>query len=144
MGLDAESGFLYALAPYSDRVPHPIHFALASSMAPRQVEIHGKSYEVSFSIHVEALRGKQFTLLLGIGVHQQAVEESLSRCIKAEELLESVRRDWNNWFDREIPRFRSSNPYFEELHYYRWWSLYTGQRLPACKESSSSHRLSCT
>jgi len=125
MGHHPDAGFLYALAPYSDRIPQPITFALASSAAPHQLEVHGERYEVCFALPIEPQTRKRFTLLLGIGISQQPLDESLI-CWKATgDILKAVRLDWNGWFDREIPRFQSSNPYFEKLYYYRWWSLYT-------------------
>jgi hypothetical protein len=125
MGNALEAGYLYALAPYSDRVRQPVNHALASSMAPDQIDLHGDRYQVTFMLAIEPQRSKQLTLFLGIGIGQSVLEESLSRWRGTAELLESVRQDWNSWFDREIPRFQSSNPYFDKLYYYRWWSLYT-------------------
>lgn len=74
---------------------------------------------------IEPWACKQLTLFLGLGVNQPVLEESLSRWQKATDILDAVRQDRNGWFDRAIPRFRTSNPYFEKLYYYRWWSLYT-------------------
>jgi len=125
MGHDPEAGFLYSIVPYSDRVPQPLNFALASSLTPYQLDLHSESYDVSFAIPIAPRTRKRLTLFLGIGINQQVLEESLSRWKKSVDILEDVRHDWNSWFDQEIPRFQSSNPYFEKLYYYRWWSLYT-------------------
>lgn len=125
IGQDSEAGGLYATTPYSDRVPQPLHFGLASSVSPARVEVHGGEYEVTFVIPVEPGGRSQLTLFLGVGINPQALEESLGRWRKTPNVLEAVRRGWNEWFDGAIPRFRSSNPYFEKLYYYRWWSLYT-------------------
>lgn len=120
-----DAGFLYASAPYSDRVPLPVNYALAASLAPRQVDLQGETYQVSFEIQIEPRAAKQLKLFLGIGIDLPAVEQALRRWQKATNPLEAVRQDWNAWFEQEIPRFKSSNPYFEKLYYYRWWSLYT-------------------
>ena len=125
IGHDPEAGFLYAVAPYSDRVPQPTNIALAASLAPHQLAINGENYEVSFAISIAPQTSRKLTIFLGIGFNQQVIEESLWHWLKAADILESVRQDWNGWFDRAIPRFQSSNPYFEKLYYYRWWSLYT-------------------
>jgi hypothetical protein len=125
IGHDQQAGFAYSLAPYSDRVPQPINFALASSLSPHQLDFHGGNYEVSFAVSIAPQASRKLTIFLGIGINQQAIEESLSRWKQAEDILASVRQDWNGWFDVEIPRFQASNPYFEKLYYYRWWSLYT-------------------
>jgi hypothetical protein len=125
MGHPPESGFLYAVAPYSDRIPQPVTFALAASVAPHHLEVQGERYDVSFALRIEPQTCKQFTLLLGIGTSRQPLDVSLSGWKATTDILKAVRLDWNGWFDREIPRFQSSNPYFEKLYYYRWWSLYT-------------------
>lgn len=125
VGHDPEAGFLYSLAPYSDRVPQPVNFALASSLVPKQLDFHRESYEFPFLISIEPRASKQLTLFLGIGIDPQVMEEALSCRKKTADILASVRQDWNGWFEREIPRFQSSNAYLVKLYYYRWWSLYT-------------------
>ncbi len=124
-GAATEAGLLYAESPYSERVPEPVHYALASSLTPQSVEFSGVEYQVAFTFSLAPQARLTLTLLLGIGTDQRAVEAALSGWIESADLLNSVRQDWNAWFDREIPRFQASNPYFEKLYYYRWWSLYT-------------------
>jgi hypothetical protein len=124
-GRELEAGFLYATAPYSDRVPQPVQYGLAASLTPCRLDLHGDGYEVFFSFPVEPGARKQLTLFLGIGLDRQVVEVSLGKLKKAADVLASVRQGWNEWFEQEIPGFRSSNAYFEKLYYYRWWSLYT-------------------
>jgi hypothetical protein len=125
MGQPPDAGFLYATAPYSDQVTQPITFVLAASAPPRQLDLGGERYDISFAFSIEPKARKQFALLLGIGIDKQALDASLAAWKATGDILESVRQDWDGWFDRAIPRFRSSNPYFEKLYYYRWWSLYT-------------------
>jgi hypothetical protein len=68
---------------------------------------------------------KSLTLLLGIGTNLPPANIAIERWKSPPNIPDAVRQDWNAWFAREIPRFQCSDPYFEKLYYYRWWSLYT-------------------
>lgn len=124
-GQTGEGGIIYAQAPYSARVLQPVNFVLSASLSPTHLELHGEAYAVSFNIPIDPGESKHFFLLLGIGTSLHDLEKSLNRWTKYADILASIRQDWNTWFDQAVPRFRSSNPYFEKLYYYRWWSLYT-------------------
>ena len=124
-GEKAESVVLYAITPYSDQVPQPLHFALAASLPPQQATWHSETYELVFRLTIEPGATSQLTLLLGIGLNLPDIETSLRRWTQTADLHTAVRHDWNRWFDQAIPQFQCSDPYFEKLYYYRWWSLYT-------------------
>ncbi|HVU84059.1 MAG TPA: hypothetical protein VHC50_04415, partial [Puia sp.] len=121
----ADAGFLYSTAPYSDKVPQRINYVLGSSLNPLQVDLQDSRYTVSYTISIKPGERKSLTVLLGTGTGLQQVNRAVSRWKKSLHILEAVRRDWNAWFDQDIPRFECSDPYFEKLSYYRWWSLYT-------------------
>jgi hypothetical protein len=121
----ADAGFLYSTAPYSDKVPQRIHYVLGSSLDPARVDLQDSRYTVSYTISIKPGERKSLTVLLGAGTGVQQVNRAVSRWKKSLHILEAVRRDWNAWFGQDIPRFECSDPYFEKLYYYRWWSLYT-------------------
>ncbi|MCA9947025.1 MAG: hypothetical protein KC449_26270, partial [Anaerolineales bacterium] len=124
-GDETQAGILYAETPYSDRVPQPLHFALAASWPPQHVALHEEGYEITFTQTLEPGHSTKLTLFLGIGIDLPAVETALRRWQNEVDLDTAVRHHWNRWFDQAIPHFQCSNPYFEKLYYYRWWSLYT-------------------
>ena len=121
----ADAGFLYSTAPYSNKVSQPVHFVLGSSLKPVQVDLHDSSYKVSYVLAIKPGEQKSLTLLLGTGTDVQLVSKAVNRWKELPNIPGAVRQDWNAWFDQEIPRFQCSDPYFEKLYYYRWWSLYT-------------------
>jgi len=122
---DTAAGFLYSTVPYSDKVPQPVHYVLGSSIKPDRVDLLDSGYNIVYLISVEPGEQKKLTLLLSIATDLQLADKAVSRWKKAPDIPEAVRQDWNGWFDEEIPRFECSDPYFEKLYYYRWWSLYT-------------------
>jgi hypothetical protein len=124
-GNDTESGFLYSTAPYSAKVPQPLYYTLGSTSSPRKVNLAGEHFEATYELHVKPHSHITFTLFLTIGTDKPAAEEALSKWLKQPNITEAVRMDWNEWFDKDIPHFSCSNPYFLKLYYYRWWSLYT-------------------
>ncbi|HEY4290022.1 MAG TPA: trehalase family glycosidase [Puia sp.] len=125
IGQTGDAGFLYSTAPYSDKVPQPLHYVLGSSVKPARLDLHDNSYKVSYTISLRAGEQKSLTLLLGIGTEGQPANQAVDRWKTSPTIPDKVREDWNAWFNREIPRFQCSDPYFEKLYYYRWWSLYT-------------------
>jgi hypothetical protein len=124
-GQSTDAGFLYSTVPYSGKVTQPIYFMLASSLQPASVELHPGSYTFSHVISIKAGELKSLTILLSTGTDLQGANKALSRWKNMPHITQAVRNDWNTWFDQEIPGFRCSDPYFEKLYYYRWWSLYT-------------------
>lgn len=120
-----DAGFLYSTVPYSDKVSQPIHYVLGSSLKPEKLDLHNSNYKVSFLISIKPGEQKSLTLLLSTGTNLQLAEKAVNRWKKSQNIPQAVRQDWNEWFDQEIPRFQCSDPYFEKLYYYRWWSLYT-------------------
>lgn len=122
---EAESGFLYSTALYSDKIPQPIHYILGSTLPPQTVIQVDEKYEASFTLHLIPHKRVSLTLFLAINTDKPAAEKAVSKWVQQANITEAVRKEWNEWFDRDIPRFRSSNPWFEKLYYYRWWSLYT-------------------
>jgi len=124
-GRSTDAVFLYSTVPYSDKVSQPIHYVLGSSLKPARVDLEDSSYKVSYVISMKPGERKSLTLLLGIGTDLHLASEAVNRWKAMPDIPEAVRQDWNAWFDQEIPRFRCSDPYFEKLYYYRWWSLYT-------------------
>jgi hypothetical protein len=124
-GQSADAGFLCSTVPYSDKVTQPVYYVLASSLKPSGVDVQNSSYKVSHVISLQTGEQKSLTILLGTSTDLQLANEAVSRWNKFRDIPEAVRQDWNAWFDQEIPGFRCSDPYFEKLYYYRWWSLYT-------------------
>ena len=120
-----DAGFLYSVVPYSDKVSQPVHYVLGSSLKPDRVELPDSGYKVDYVISIKPGEQKKLTLLLSIANDLQVADKAVSRWKKAPDIPDAVRQDWNGWFDQEIPRFECSDPYFEKLYYYRWWSLYT-------------------
>lgn len=125
VGQSTDAGVLYSTSPYSDKVSQPVHYVLGSSLKPTHVDLHNNSYKLSFVISIKPGERKSLTLFLGTGMDMQLVNKAVNKWKKMPGISEEVRKDWNAWFDREIPNFKCSNPYFEKLYYYRWWSLYT-------------------
>lgn len=124
-GKNNDAGILYATAPYSNKVPQPVHYVLGSSLQPNRVQLHNNSYTILYTITVKPGAQKTLTLLLSTGTGLQHAEKTVNRWKKNADIIGAVRKDWNAWFDNAIPRFRCSDPYFEKMYYYRWWSLYT-------------------
>ncbi len=122
---DCENSFLSSTVAYSDKVPQPIHYVLGASLVPQQLYLQHNKYEVSFSITVKPHEKKSLTLFLATATEKQIADKALAHWAKEDDVLKQVRQNWNEWFDSEIPRFECSNPYFQKLYYYRWWSLYT-------------------
>ncbi|MBK7212411.1 MAG: hypothetical protein IPH88_03730 [Bacteroidales bacterium] len=121
----SEAGFCYSTAPYSDKVPQAIHYILGSSILPHKVNLESGKYDVLFEIHLKPHSRKTFALFLATGIDKTMAEEAISKWSHSSDITTEVRQEWNDWFDKDIPHFKSSNPYFEKLYYYRWWSLYT-------------------
>ena len=122
---DTGTGFFYATAPYSDKVSMPVHYVLDFPERPSRLDQQDSSYTVSYIIPVKPGERKSFVILLSIGTDLRRVNKSITRWKNSPDISAAVRKDWNNWFEQGIPRFRCSDPYFEKLYYYRWWSLYT-------------------
>ncbi len=120
-----DGGFLHSTNPYSDKVKQPIYFVLGSSVQPAKTDLHNSNYTISFAVTIKPGAQQSLTILLGTGTSLQLVNQAVSRWKKQANIPEAVRYDWNMWFDKEIPRFRCSDLYFEKMYYYRWWSLYT-------------------
>ncbi|MEP7111521.1 MAG: trehalase family glycosidase [Ferruginibacter sp.] len=121
----ANAGFLNSTAPYSVKVSQPIHYVLGSSLKPVHLDLHNNKYAVSYAFSIKPGEQKSLTLLLSTGTDLHLTNKAIHRWKKLPNIPEAVRQDWNVWFDQEIPRFECSDPYFEKLYYYRWWSLYT-------------------
>ncbi|MBS1653441.1 MAG: hypothetical protein JSU05_01240, partial [Bacteroidetes bacterium] len=124
-GQNTDAGFLYATAPYSDKIAQPLHYVLGSSSKPTLVELRHNNYTVSYAFSMKPGTQKSLTILLSMGTDLQLVKKAIRRWKQIPGIQAAVRQDWNAWFDQEIPHFRCSDPYFEKLYYYRWWSLYT-------------------
>jgi hypothetical protein len=124
-GQDTAAGILYSTGPYSDKVSQAIHYVFGFSSRPAQVELHDSSYNVSHVISIKPGEQKSLTIFLSIGTDLQVTSKAIKHWKESPNILGQVRQDWNAWFDKEIPRFQCSDPYFEKLYYYRWWSLYT-------------------
>ncbi len=120
-----DAGFLYSTAPYSDKVTQPIHYVLGSSLKPDKVNLLNSNYNVTYTISIKPGEEKSLTLLLGTGTDLLLANKAVNRWKAPSNIPDAVRQDWNSWFHQEIPSFRCSDPYFEKLYYYRWWSLYT-------------------
>lgn len=123
--IQSGNGIISSAAVYSDKVAQPLYYALAPSIRPARIILQKNNYTISFVILLKPGEHKSLSLLLGTGLVQQQLNESILHWKKSAEIMQSVRSDWNDWFHREIPQFTSSDPYFEKLYYYRWWSLYT-------------------
>ncbi|RZJ68629.1 MAG: hypothetical protein EOO50_00165 [Flavobacterium sp.] len=117
------TSFLSSTAQYSDRVDTPVHYSFSSSDAPELVGRENSDYSLKYQFTLQPKQQHSLTLLLGIGIEKTAVATALKRWDNSDG--NAVRDDWNSWFDKAIPHFECSNPYFEKLYYYRWWSLYT-------------------
>ncbi len=126
-GAAAQAGrfCLAAQTAYSQRVPTAIFFALGASPSPSQVHSQGGAYELVFELALPPGATRRLSLALGVGLDLLALDQALDALLGSPELLAALRQDWNVWFDQAIPRFRCSDPYYEKLYYYRWWSLYT-------------------
>lgn len=122
---NANAGFLYSTAPYSDKIAQPVHYVLGSSLKPTQVNLQGNNYKLSFAISIKPGEKKSLTLLLSTGTNLLLANKAVNRWKKLPDIPAAVRHDWNAWFHQAIPRFACSDPYFEKLYYYRWWSMYT-------------------
>jgi hypothetical protein len=122
---NADAGFLSSTVPYSDKVSQSIHYVLGSSLQPTHVDLHNNNYKVSYVISIKPGAQKSLTLLLSTGTSLQLATKAVHRWKALPDIPGVVRQDWNAWFDQAIPRFRCSDPYFQKLYYYRWWSLYT-------------------
>jgi len=125
IGANSNAGFLHSTSPYSDKVSLPIHYVMGSSVKPAKVELQISNYKASYIITIKPGEQKSLTLLLSTGTALQIVNKSVNHWKKLLNIPEAVRQDWNAWFEKEIPNFNCSDPYFEKLYYYRWWSLYT-------------------
>ncbi len=124
-GQNTDAGFLYATVPYSDKVLQPVHYVLGSSLKPGKVDLQNNNYNTAYVISIKPGEKKSLTILLSTATNLQLANKAVNRWKKISDIPAAVRQDWNNWFEKEIPRFSCSNPYFEKLYYYRWWSLYT-------------------
>lgn len=120
-----DAGILFSTAIYSDKVSQHIHYVLGSSLQPLKADLLNNNYAVSYAIRLKPGAQQRLVILLGTGIDLQLTNKAINRWKKQADIIESVRQDWNAWFQQEIPRFRCSDPYFEKLYYYRWWSLYT-------------------
>ena len=121
----SDSGILHSATVYSNKVSEPVHYVLASSLAARRVNLQDNGYSISFMISLKPGERKSLTLLLSTSLDGQSAKKAAHRWKNFRDIPGAVREDWNAWFDRDIPSFECSDPYFEKLYYYRWWSLYT-------------------
>lgn len=119
------AGFLYSTVRYSDKVSQHVHYVLGSSLQPGRLERNNTTYKVSYTISIKPGEQKSLTILLSTGTSLQLANKAVQRWKRSVNIPAANRQDWNGWFDQEIPRFRCSDPYFQKLYYYRWWSLYT-------------------
>jgi hypothetical protein len=125
IGQNTDAGFLYSTLPYSDKVSQPIQYVLGSSSKPARVDLQNNSYKVAYIIPIKPGEQRSLTILLGTGTEVPSADQAVHRWKTSSNIPDKVRQDWNGWFDQAIPRFQCSDPYFEKLYYYRWWSLYT-------------------
>ncbi len=119
------AGFLNSTVAYSSRVPQPVHYVLGSSVKPAKVNLLNNNYKISYVISIKPGKQKSLTVLLSTGTNLQLADKAVNRWKNLPEITKTVRENWNEWFEKEIPSFQCSDPYFEKLYYYRWWSLYT-------------------
>ena len=124
-GKNADAGFLYSTVDYSDKVPLPIYYVLGSSLKADKVDLINSNYNAIYVISIKPGEQKSLTLLLSTGTDLQLANKAITRWKEPGDIPEAIRQDWNAWFNQEIPQFQCSDPYFEKLYYYRWWSLYT-------------------
>ncbi|HSB93675.1 MAG TPA: trehalase family glycosidase [Flavitalea sp.] len=124
-GITADAVTVQSSGRYSDKLSQSIFRALGASLKPVKIELRDSSYAISFLISIKPGEEKSLALLLGTGTDKPSVTNAVNRWARSYRILEDVRQDWNAWFNREIPQFGCSDPYFEKLYYYRWWSLYT-------------------
>jgi len=125
IGQITDAGYLYSTVPYSDKVSLPIHYVFGSSLKPVRTDLNNNSYKISYHISINPGQQKSLTLLISTGTDLQKSNKAINRWRELTNIPEANRQDWNAWFNREIPRFECSDPYFQKLYYYRWWSLYT-------------------
>lgn len=120
-----DDGLLYSNAAYSNKVQQQIYFVVGASLKASNVSLDGGNYTLHYQISLKPNEQKTLTILLGTATGLQQATKAVNHWRQIPGITNAARRDWNNWFENEIPRFRCSNPYFEKLYYYRWWSLYT-------------------
>lgn len=123
--IKGSQALLMSVIPYSDRISTPVYFALGSTITPVQTSLNDGHYKISYAFTIKPGKNQSLTLLLGTATELQQAEKAVGRWKNVAHITEVIRQDWNKWFDQEIPRFQCSDPYFEKLYYYRWWSLYT-------------------
>jgi hypothetical protein len=116
---------LGAVRPYSDLVPTPVHTLLGSNTRPKSVSFQAGRYELSFAMEIGPGSTTSLAVFVAIGVDQDRLVPALAALAAAEDPLAAVRDDWNRWFQSAVPSFECSDPFFERLYYYRWWSLAT-------------------
>lgn len=120
-----EPGLLTSVAPYSDKVATPVYYVLGASIKPDSMKMQASGYNISYTIIIQPGKQQSLTLLLSTAVNEQQANKAINRWKDRSNITAAVRNDWNEWFNNEIPAFTCSDPYFEKLYYYRWWSLYT-------------------
>lgn len=119
------TGYITATAPYSDKVQEPLYYIVSISASSPQIDIEKGSYTISQTLTINPGEQKSLSILLGIGTNEQKILQVMTRWKNVPNVVRAVQEDWNSWFRNEIPSFTCSNPYFDKLYYYRWWSLYT-------------------
>lgn len=120
-----DGNILHSTSAYSDKVSQPVYYVLGSSLQTSKVDLHDSSYNIVYTISIKPGEQKSLTILLSISTDLQQANHAINRWKKQSNITDAVRNNWNEWFDKEIPNFTCSDPYFEKLYYYRWWSLYT-------------------
>lgn len=123
--LKNKEGLLSSTVPYSEKVLQPVSFVVAGSMKASGISVNGANYNISFQINLKSNERKELIFLLSIATDLKRAIKAVKHWKQIPDISRAVRQDWNSWFENEIPRFRCSDPYFEKLYYYRWWSLYT-------------------
>ncbi len=122
-------GAMIVTAAASGYHGHTLHAAFGAARRADEVLVEGTVYRLVYRPRVPAGGKVRLSFALGMGLAADRAAD-VRALLAQNDPLKPNRAAWNAFFADAIPRFRCSDPYYQKLYYYRWWSLATKMMRP--------------
>lgn len=98
--------------------------AIGGNLRPDEMicELAG-TYELKYKVEIPPYTSREFTFACAIDPDEQIAMENLKTVLKQDDQIALNRKDWQNFFENDVPHFSCSDKGLEELYGFRWFLL---------------------
>ena len=101
-----------------------LSMAIGSSTKPDEIiTTPAGTYKISYDIKVPAKSTKQMAFACAIDPDSQTARVNLEATLRQKDPIELNRKEWQDFFEKNVPRFTCSDIGLEELYGFRWFLL---------------------